>query len=106
MLCAQPGVIAKFLDQNGSLAWETGFLARFLVCRSGGEPETNIESRDVSSSRGDGSQGAYYQEVVRKIFNDQIMDDWTGLKPPKLLKLGEGAQIRYEEFRVFERRAA
>lgn len=101
MLCAQPGVIAKFLDQNGSLAWETGFLARFLVCRSGGESETNIESRDVSSSRGDGSQGAYYQEVVRKIFNDQIMDDWTGLKPPKLLKLGEGAQIRYEEFREY-----
>lgn len=101
MLYAQPGVIGKFLDQKGSLAWDNGFLARFLVCRSAGESGANTEPSDTPSSTGDGSQGAYYQEVVRKIFNDQVMDDWTGLKPPKMLKLGEGAQIRYEEFREY-----
>jgi len=101
LIYAQPGVIAQFLDKKGNIAWDCGFLARFMVCRSTGKLGVVPESGVDLTSESAGNQGDYFQNVVRRMFSDQFKEDWTGLEAFKLMELGEGARLRFDDFKHF-----
>lgn len=101
LIYAQPGVIAQFLDQKGNIAWDCGFLARFMVCRSTGKLDVVPESGVDLTSECAGNQWDYFQDVVRRMFADQFKEDWTGLEAFKLMELGEGARLRFNDFKHF-----
>lgn len=94
-LYAQPHVVKKFIDRRGRDAWGTGFLQRFLVCRG----TKFAESDRVTSAPLSLSEREKLTAVLRALYLTLITPDLAEAIQPNVMRLSEGAKIRFEDFR-------
>lgn len=93
-LQVQEGTLRNFLDKSGSLASDTGFLARFLVAR----PESTQGYRPFTEPPNNWPHTSSFNKRIAEILSNPVIMDEEGGLIPNLITFTSSAKAAWVEF--------